>query len=178
MKKLLDFINQYWGPLAILGTIASSVLTFIWVVVLLPMVDAHIDSRVLVIGRDSMPGMVHRILDEQPVGFRGLLADTTKIDKADLPGKLGHMMITEKEKEAAIEKLQGDISYQEGFNLWLLKTLYPVYVYKGVSFYVTPKGTYKYLDMFNRLWDANYNADYDCFFFYPDYSNGDRLKCE
>jgi hypothetical protein len=67
MKKLLELINQYWGALLILGGIASTVITTLWFALVMPIIDAHIDSRVIVIGRDSMPGMVHRILDEQPV---------------------------------------------------------------------------------------------------------------
>ena len=178
MKNFLKLVNEYWGALVIIGSLFSTFLVAMWVAFAVPIINDTIDARVLIIGRDSMPAMVHNILKTQPVGFRGGLSDTTKIPKDLLVGVLGNMILQDSKKEKDILDLQYEVDYLDNFTLFLLKTLYQRVEYDQVPFFVTEKGTYMYLDMYKKLWDASYNAECDCFYYYPNYANGQRLDCE
>lgn len=178
LKKIADFVQSYWLLLGILGGGLTTVATGVHSYIIMPEINGVIDSRVVIMFKDSAGVIIDRHLTSKGGGFRGGLSDTTKIPKDKLVSVLGAIMIEEGDKEKRIIELENELDYQKGFNKFLLKTLYQKVNYGPVTFYQTAAGDFKYLDLYGYLWDAAYNAADDCFYFYPNYANGQRLKCE
>ena len=178
LVEVFKFTKDNWWLLAIFGTMIWGTAKMYYYTQVEPEVRGYVTTIIYDMGKDSIPKMVHSILENQPVGFRGLLADTTKIPKEELVGVLGNIIVNYSKLEVEVIELKNEVSYLNEFTIFLLETLYTKDVYRGVTYYVTQQGDFKYLDMYKKLWDASYNAACDCYYYYPNYANGQRLKCE
>ena len=176
-KKILDWINGHWGALAILGGIFWSFVTALWVAFALPVIDSHIDSRVVKMANDSLGNMIDGHL-ERKGGFRGQLADTTGLSKNEIVPALGRILTREDSIIGRIQYLENELDYQIGYNFWVLKQVSDKSVYNGVTFWLAPDGNVYYQDVYKYLWDAKYDSYDDCYYYYPSYSNGNRIKCD
>jgi hypothetical protein len=175
MKRLLELINKYWGALLVLGGLVSTVVTFAWNFILLPQVDGHIDSRVLKMANDSLGIMIDQHMIQKGGGFRGALADSTGMKKEKVVGVLAKII---KEEEGRVRKLEDEVDYQHGYNFFILKNIVDKVEHNGVTFWLPMDGNVYYQDMYGLVWDAKYDAYDDCYYYYPNYSNGERLKCD
>lgn len=176
--RYFKWIQEHWGMLVIVGSGFWTFVVALWMAFAAPVIDEHIDSRITAWKNDSLNIIVDNHLRTKGGGFRGQLADTTKIPKDKLVSILGGIMVEEPNTQADIDYLFDEVDYLNNFNIFILSTLYQKYDYNGVTFYLTAQGDYKYLDMYKKLWDAAYNAADDCFYYYPSYGNGNRLKCD
>jgi hypothetical protein len=84
----------------------------------------------------------------------------------------------EEEWQARVQKLEDSQSYQKGYNFFLLKNIASRDSYRGVIFWYPSDGNTYYRDIYGLVWDAKYDAYDDCYYYYPSYANGERLKCE
>lgn len=178
MKRVLELINKYWGALLVLGGIFSTVITFMWNLLVIPQIDSHIDSRVMKMANDSLGLMIDNHMVSKGGGFRGGLSDSTGIKKEAIIDTLSNQILGEVKIKADIRKNQEALSYQDGYNFFILKQIATKDAYDGVTFWLPPDGNVYYRDMYGLLWDAKYDSYDDCYYFYPSYGNGNRLKCE
>ena len=58
LKKIFGWINDHLGALAIIGGVFWSFVTAIWVAFALPVIDGHIDKRVMLMAQDSLGTLV------------------------------------------------------------------------------------------------------------------------
>jgi len=194
MKRYLEFINQH---LTIIGIAGAGFWTFVvalWYAFAVPVIDSHIDSRVIKMANDSLGTMIDsRVIkmandslgtmidshmSSKGGGFRGGLSDKTGINKESIVDSLAVQMLSEGKLRAEVKRLQDELDYQKGYNFWVLKQVAEKRSYNDVTFWLPPDGNTYYLDIYNYLWDAKYDAYDDCYYFYPSYGNGNRLKCE
>ena len=78
INKIVEWVQNHWGALAIVGGMFWSFITAIWMAFALPIIDGHIDKRVMSLAKDSLSLMVDAHLSNNGGGFRGQLSDTTK----------------------------------------------------------------------------------------------------
>lgn len=178
IKKIFGWINEHLGALAIVGGLFWSFVTAIWMAFALPVIDSHIDTRVMILAKDSLGDLVDSHLKTKGGGFRGQLADTTNIPKDAIVPTLGRMMTREDSILIRIQVLENELDYQRGYNFWILKQVATKSTYKDVIYWTPPDGNVYYRDMYQYLWDAKYDNYDDCYYFYPSYANGNRLKCD
>lgn len=178
MKKLLELINQYWSAIAILITGISFIWGIVWQSLLMPQIDSHIDSRVRKMATDSLGYYIDNHMVETGGGFRGALADSTGLSKTQVVKRLTELINEEGQVKGEILKLKDEVSYQHGYNFFLLKNIAQKMEYKGVIYWQPYDGNTYYQDMYGLVWDAKYDAYDDCYYYYPSYGNGNRLKCE
>ena len=176
--KYFKWLQEHWGFIAILSGGFWTVIVSLYMAFVAPVIDAHIDSRIDAWKKDSLSIAVDTHLKTKGGGFRGQLSDTTKIPKNLLVSKLGGMMIEESETLARIKKLEEAASYQEGYNFFVLKNIAEKSSYKSVTFWLPSDGNAYYLDVYKQLWDAKFDNYDDCYYYYPSYANGNRLKCD
>jgi len=177
-KKIFGWINGHLGALAIIGGMFWSFVTAIWIAFALPVIDGHIDNRFMVLANDSLGGLVDSHLKTKGGGFRGQLSDTTGIPKEAIVPKLGRLLTREDSILNRISYLENELDYQIGYNFWILKQVAEKSVYNDVTFWLPPDGNVYYRDVYKYLWDAKYDSYDDCYYFYPNYSNGNRIKCD
>lgn len=175
MKRLLELINKYWGALLVLGGIASTIITFLWFAIVVPVIDEHIDSRVMKMANDSLSIMIDSHLTSKGGGFRGALADSTGVKKDNVVGVLSKIMT---EEETRLAKLEEEVDYQHNYNFFLLKNIADKVEHNGIVFWLPMDGNVYYQDVYGLVWDAKFDAYDDCYYYYPSYGNGNRLKCE
>lgn len=178
INKILNWVNGHWGALAILGGMFWSFVTAVWMAFALPVIDAHIDKRVMNLAKDSLGLLVDSHIKSNGGGFRTQLADTTKISKEDIVGVLGSVILKEDGVITRLSKLEDEIDYQRGYNFWILKQVAEKNTYHNVTFWLPPDGNVYYRDMYQYLWDAKYDNYDDCYYYYPNYANGNRIKCD
>jgi hypothetical protein len=178
IRKIFSWINGHIGALAILGGVFWSFVTAIWVAFALPVIDSHIDSRVMALAKDSLGDLVDEHLKGNGGGFRGQLADTTGIPKHKIVSVLGELILEEDGLSTKLTKLENELDYQRGYNFWILKQVANKSTYNGVVFWTPPDGNVYYRDVYQYLWDAKYDNYDDCYYYYPNYANGNRLKCD
>lgn len=178
IKRYLEFINQHLGIIGIAGAGFWTFVVALWYAFAVPVIDSHIDSRVIKMANDSLAGMIDAHLSSKGGGFRGGLSDKTGIDKESIVDSLAVQMLSEDKLKGEVKKLQDEIDYQRGYNFWVLKQVAHKEAYNGVTFWLPSDGNTYYLDIYGYIWDAKYDAYDDCYYFYPSYGNGNRLKCE
>jgi hypothetical protein len=178
IKKIFGWFNGHLGALAIIGGFFWSFVTAIWVAFALPVIDSHIDKRVMNLAKDSLGLLVDSHIKGNGGGFRTQLADTTKIPKEQLAGVLGNIILKEDGVLTKIKKLEDELDYQKGYNFWLLKQIATKAPYDGVDYWFPSDGNVYYRDMYGYVWDSKWDNYDKCYYFYPSYANGNRLKCD
>ena len=178
IRKIFGWINGHLGALAIVGGVFWSFVTAIWVAFALPVIDSHIDSRVMSLAKDSLGELVDEHLKANGGGFRTQLADSTKIPKEKIVSVLGDVILREDGVLNRLSKLENELDYQVGYNFWILKQVAEKRTYKNVTYWLPPDGNTYYRDVYKYLWDAKYDNYDDCYYYYPNYANGNRLKCD
>jgi len=177
-NKILNWVNGHWGVLAILGGMFWSFVTAVWMAFALPVIDGHIDKRVMNLAKDSLGLLVDAHIKGNGGGFRTELADTTKLPKDRIVGVLGGIILRADGVDTRLTKLESELDYQRGYNFWVLKQVAEKRSYQGVTFWLPPDGNTYYRDIYQYLWDAKYDNYDDCYYFYPNYANGNRLKAD
>ena len=178
INKIVEWVQNHWGALAIVGGMFWSFITAIWMAFALPIIDGHIDKRVMSLAKDSLSLMVDAHLSNNGGGFRGQLSDTTKIPKEQLAGVLGNIILKEDGVLTKIKKLEDELDYQKGYNFWLLKQIATKAPYDGVDYWFPSDGNVYYRDVYGYVWDSKWDNYDKCYYFYPSYANGNRLKCD
>lgn len=178
MRKYIDFVNNHIGILTIIGAGFWTFVVALWYAFAVPVIDEHIDSRVIKMANDSLGVMIDSHMSSKGGGFRGGLSDKTGIEKESIVDSLAVQMLAVDKLKADVKKLQDELDYQRGYNFWILKQVARKDTYNNVTFWLPPDGNTYYLDFYQYIWDAKYDAYDDCYYFYPSYGNGNRLKCE
>ena len=178
VNKIISWVQDHWGVLAILGGMFWSFITALWMAFALPVIDGHIDKRVMNLAKDSLGLMVDAHIKGNGGGFRSELADTIKIPKEKIVATLGGVVLRENSILNRLTSIENEIDYQKGYNFWVLKQVADKRTYQDVIFWLPPDGNTYYRDVYQYLWDAKYDNYDDCYYFYPNYANGNRLKCD
>jgi hypothetical protein len=178
MKKYIDWIQQHWTFIAVIGGVFWTFTGAVYTTMVLPQIDAHIDARVIKMANDSLGGMIDKHMMSKGGGFRGAIADKTGISKDNVADTVSHMILAEPSIIADLQKTENELDYQHGFNFWILKQVADKDTYNGVTFWLPPDGNVYYRDMYGYVWDAKYDSYDDVYYFYPSYGNGNRIKCE
>jgi len=177
INKILEWINNHWGALAILGGMFWSFVTAIWVAFALPLIDAHIDSRIMVLADDSLSVMVDSHLKTKGGGFRGGFSDVIGLEKDEVVDFLFYMYLEERELKNRLDILEFSANYQNGFNKLMIKLVCTKSEYNQVPYWLANTGDAFYEDGYGLIWDANYNYTDDCYYYYPPYNGNKRTKC-
>jgi hypothetical protein len=177
LTKILGWIQNHWGALAILGTMFWSFVTAIWVAFALPVIDAHIDSRIMKLADDSLGLMVDAHMTNKGGGFRSGFAEITGVPKENVTDSLAYLYLDEKTKDLKFDSLAFATNYQHGFNHLMIKLICSKQEYNSVPFWVAPTGDAYYEDVHGLIWDANYSNSDDCYYYYPPYNNNKRTRC-
>jgi len=178
VKKIADFIQNYWLLIGLFCTGLGSVIGFTHNYIIMPEIHKVIDNRIMIMANDSLADMIDDHLTEKGGGFRGTLSDSTGLSKQQVVKVLADMIGEESTIKGDVMKLQDEVDYQHGYNFFLLKNIAEKSTYNGVTYWRPYDGNTYYQDMYGLVWDAKYDAYDDCYYFYPNYSNGNRLKCE
>jgi hypothetical protein len=173
IRKIFGWINDHLGALAILGGVFWSFVTALWMSFALPLIDSHIDNRIMKLAEDSLGQMVDNHLKENG-GFRGGFSEVTGIDKDSVVYALGSLYMKSKD----IDTILFSVNYQHGFDTEIMKMICSREQYDGVMFFVAPTGDVYYKDSKGFVWSANYSMADDCYYYYPPYNNNKRTKCE
>jgi len=176
--RYFKWLQEHWGILAIFGSGFWAFVTALWIAFAVPVIDSHIDSRLMILANDSLSVMIDSHLTNKGGGFRGQLADTTKIPKSEIVNVLGSLILNEDGVITRLNKLEDELNYQQGFNFWVLKQTADKVTHNSVTFWLPPDGNAYYRDMYGYIWDAKFDNYDDCYYFYPSYANGNRLKCD
>jgi hypothetical protein len=172
LKKIFGWINDHLGALAIIGGVFWSFVTALWMSFALPLIDSHIDSRIMTLAEDSLGQMVDNHLKENG-GFRGGFSEITGISKDSVVYALGSLYL----KSKNIDTIFFSVNYQHGFDTEIMKMICSREEYNGVMFFVAPTGDVYYKDNKGFIWSANYSMADDCYYYYPPYNNNKRTKC-
>lgn len=173
----MNWISEHWGALMIVGGIFWSFVTAIWVAFALPVIDQHIDKRIMKMADDSLSLMVDAHLSNNGGGFRGGFSDITGVEKNYVIDSLAWLYLNERNMESKLDTLDFAIEYQHGFNMLMIKLNCNRQQYNHVDFWVATTGDVYYEDIHGLIWDANYNYGDDCYYYYPPYNENKRTKC-
>jgi hypothetical protein len=132
---------------------------------------------------DSSEVWSNRWINKMPGGFGGQMAKAFEMDKDAIPDTLAKLYQTEKGRDMTLTYLMDRMTYQSNFNTTLILMATSPYNYGGVKMRKTPEkdnGKFDayWKDGFGKWWKAVYYADEDAYFCFPDYSNGQRIKCD
>lgn len=178
MKKYVDWVQNHW---VILGVIGSSFWTFLialWYAFAMPIVDGHIDARVMKMANDSLAVMIDAHMSEKGGGFRGAISKQTGIEKDNIADTVSALIFNEPEIKSRLVNLENELEYQHGYNFFILKQVAEKDTYKNVTYWLPPDGNVYFRDVYGYVWDAKYDSYDKVYYYYPSYGNGNRIKCE
>lgn len=182
LKGLAGFIKTNFAMVAIVGggltAGGGSIVSVYYNAIVVPEMEYFVRGVITAYEADSLGHKIDAHMKTKGGGFRSGLSDSTGIDKNLIIDSLSAIITGESKLINRILTLENELEYQKRFNFWTLKQSADKFEHNGINFWQPADGNTYFVDIYGYLWDAKYDNYDDCYYYYPSYGNGNRLKCE
>jgi hypothetical protein len=184
VRNIAKVVQDYWLFITIAFAGFSGLVKVVHEYYMVPVViDPMVREISYDLYSDSSDVWRDRWVNQMPGGFGGLIAEGFGMDKSDVVDSLARMYYNEKNKDISLVYLMDRMRYQVNFNTTIFLMCTESYLHNGIKMRKTAtkeSGKYDvyYQDGFDKWWKAIYYADEDAYYYIPDNSNGQRIKCD
>lgn len=178
MKKLINFIKEYWGAMSVLSGIILTIGGFLGTAIWTTYGEPKFNTAVAGVMRDSISPVVNNVISNRPAGFRTQLHEKTNIPKDHVADSIALMYNNEKYITAKIGSAERKIEYLMGLSYFLINQVTSKTNHNGVELHLTGTGDAYYMDKNGMLWHAFYVIHDDKYYYFPPYADGSRIECK
>lgn len=187
MRKILDQLKRIYDHKEIIIVIGGALFTatkFVHDYWFIPKyVEPQVREMSYKLYSDSSHVWQERYIAQMPGGFGGMMADEFGMGKDEVVDSLAQMYFSERGRDMSTTYLMDRMRYQVNFNTTVFLMCTEPYAHNGIKMRKTAtkeSGKYDvyYKDGFDKWWKAIYYADEDAYYYIPDNSNGQRIKCD
>jgi hypothetical protein len=185
IRNIAKVVQDYWLFITIAATAFGGLIKIVHEYYMVPVViDPLVRNISYRLYSDSSDVWRDRWVSQMPGGHGSRMATAFDMSKDSIPIVLAQLWEDEQEKEMSITYLMDMIQYQVNFNTTIFLMATDPYNHKGINMRRTKphpdndRYDVYYMDGFNKWWKAIYYADEDAYYFIPDYTNGQRVKCD
>ena len=182
--KLVKIIQEYWLFITIAFAGLTGAVKFAHTYLMVPyVIEPMVRDMSYKLYSDSSDVWSANWMSKMPGGFGGNMAKEFGISKDSVVVALADIYREEQGRDMSTTYLMDRMTYQINFNSTVMLAITEPYKHNGVKMRKTAtkengKFDAYWKDDFGKWWKAVYYADEDGYFCFPDYTNGQRLKCE
>lgn len=174
--KLITLIKE--NLIVAIGAAALIVFNMIGVAMYSTYAEPWARELITEVNNDSLAVWTKRVKEKHPSGFRTHLSGITGLSQDVIADSIGSLYNKEENVYMSVQFLLDEHGYTKGGITTLVYMVTEPVTLNGVKFRVTANGGLLYKDDFDKWWKAIYFEDEGAYYFIPDYTSGQRIKCD